>query len=209
MYKLYWTRHSGALGPQILMEEAGIPYQIVPVDFRTGENKKPRYLAINPMGYIPSLECPDGRILYETAAIMLYLTEEHDLVSMAPPPGHEKRSDFLRSLFFLSCTIQYLYHIFYNADRYSTDPSDAPKLKEQALTNLHARWTHIDTHLRENGPYMLGDVFSMLDIYVLMMVTWFAPRDDLLETCPAISRCFGLTASRPVVRKLLIEHEIA
>ncbi len=209
MYKLYWARNSGALGPQILLEEAGIPHEIVPVDFRVGDNKKPEYLAINPIGYIPSLECADGSIVYEAAAIMMFLAEEQGLDGLVPPPGHERRGLFLRSLFFMSGTIQYLYHIFYNPDRYSPDPADAPKLKDQALASLRERWSLVDAQLRDNGPYMLGDADSMLDIYMLMLVTWFPPRDSLLTANPALRKCFELTAARPVVHKLLIEHEIA
>ena len=40
-YKLYWTRNSGALGPHLLLEEAGLPYEIVSIDFRKGENRTP------------------------------------------------------------------------------------------------------------------------------------------------------------------------
>ena len=101
-YKLYWTLNSGALGPHLLLEEAGLPYEIVSIDFRKGENRTPEYLAINPIGYVPALQSEDGEVIYETAAIMMHLAEKHGLDQYVPLFHDPARGNFLKQLFFMT-----------------------------------------------------------------------------------------------------------
>ncbi len=207
-YRLYWTRHSGALGPHILLEEAGLPYEIVPVDFRAGENKRPEYLAISPMGYLPALQAEDGEVVYETAAIMLHLAEKHRLEEHAPGLDDPHRGAFLKHLFFLCASIQYCFHIYYNPQRYSGQGNSEEAAKSQAGELIFERWKHIDDSLQQDGPYLLGNRYSLLDIYTLMMATWFNPLDRLLTSYLAFNRCYELTANRPAVRKIMQQHEL-
>jgi glutathione S-transferase len=207
-YRLYWTRHSGALGPHILLEEAGLPYEIVPIDFRAGENHKPEYLKISPMGYLPALEAEDGEVIYETAAIMLHLAEKHQLEEHAPALTDPQRGAFLKHLFFLCASVQYCFHILYNPQRYCGLGNSTDAAKAQASELIFDRWKHIDDALQADGPYLLGNRYSLLDIYTLMMATWVDPLDRLLDSYPAYKRCHELTASRPAVRKILQEHEL-
>ena len=55
MMKLYWAPRTRSFSALWLMEEAGQPYERVLIDITTGAQKKPEYLAINPMGKVPAL----------------------------------------------------------------------------------------------------------------------------------------------------------
>src|SRR5690606_41077508 len=62
-----------------MLEELGQPYDVHLVSFKKGENLKPEYLAINPMGKVPALKHRDV-VVTEVAAICTYLadrSEEH------------------------------------------------------------------------------------------------------------------------------------
>lgn len=203
MYKLYWSEGTAAFGPQVVLEEADLDYQIIEIDLAAGENNAADYLAINPVGKVPALVLPDGQILYEAAAIMLYLAEHHRLDDLAPPADHPLRGLFLRSLFYLTNTVQNDYKQFYYPERYSTDPADGPRIKAKSVENLIANWRPVNDHLGANGPYHLAARFSLADIYVAMLATWFTPMGDLFETFPAIRRCYGLVSQRPAVRRCL------
>ena len=54
---------------------AGLPLTLRQVNLGHGEHRNPEYLAINPVGKVPALGLPDGSILTESAAILLYLCE--------------------------------------------------------------------------------------------------------------------------------------
>ena len=57
-----------------MLEEAGAPYRIVPIDFEKGEHKAPAFLAINPMGKLPTI-VHRGVVVTETAAIIAYIAD--------------------------------------------------------------------------------------------------------------------------------------
>ena len=76
MMKLYWCPRSRSFSALWLMEEVGEPYERVLIDITTGAQKKPDYLAINPMGKVPALV--DGDVsMAESAAICAYVAERH------------------------------------------------------------------------------------------------------------------------------------
>ena len=57
-----------------MLEEVGAPYRIVPIDFEKGEHKAPAFLAINPMGKLPTI-VHRGVVVTETAAIIAYIAD--------------------------------------------------------------------------------------------------------------------------------------
>jgi glutathione S-transferase len=65
------------LKPAIVLEELGLQYKVEKVDITTNAQKQPSYLEINPNGRIPALKDGDLRV-FETGAIMLYLTDHYD-----------------------------------------------------------------------------------------------------------------------------------
>ena len=99
MMQLYWSPRSRSFTALWLMEETGQPYERVLTDISTGAQRKPEYLAINPMGKVPALR--DGEAtLAEAAAICAYVAERYPEAKLAPPPGDPLRAKFLYWLFF-------------------------------------------------------------------------------------------------------------
>lgn len=68
MYTLYWSQDSGALAPQMLLQEAGADYRRIVLDLKAGDHKKDDYLAVNPKGQVPTLILADGSILTESGS---------------------------------------------------------------------------------------------------------------------------------------------
>ena len=203
MYKLFWAKGTASFGAQAVLEEGGLEYELIRVDITSGEHIRPEYLAINPLGKVPALILPDGQHMYEVAAIMLYLAEHHKMDKLAPGFDDPLRGLFYRSLFHLTNTVQTNYKRFYYPERFSTDPADAPRIKAKAVEDLIADWRPVDDHLAQGGPYHLGQQFSLVDIYLVMLATWFRPMDELLQTFPAVRRCYELVAQRAAIAKCL------
>lgn len=206
MDKLYWAPNTAALAPQAILEEAGIPFEMVPLDLQAGAQSSPDYLALNPGGYLPTLITADGLVLTESAAIMLYLAERHPETGLLPAIDEPARGVLLRWLFYLTNTLQEAYRRYYYAPRYSPDADDAPRIRQQAQVDLLARWGVVEAHLESSGPYVLGARVSAVDIYLLMLATWFDPMEQMLDRCPAVRRCIELLAERPALRKVLETH---
>src|SRR6266436_4553345 len=75
MLKFYFN---GAPNPNkvaLFLEESGLPYELVPVDTRKGDQFKPEFLAVNPNGKVPAID-DDGVKVFDSNAILLYLAEK-------------------------------------------------------------------------------------------------------------------------------------
>ena len=75
MIKLYYHPSPNPAKIALFLEEAGLPYEAVPVDTRKGDQFKPEFLAINPNGKTPALTDGDVKI-FDSTAILLYLAEK-------------------------------------------------------------------------------------------------------------------------------------
>ena len=75
MLTLYWAKDTGAMAPQILLEELEVDYERVILDLDSDDHKSAEYLSINPKGEVPELRLDDGSILTESAAIMMHIAD--------------------------------------------------------------------------------------------------------------------------------------
>lgn len=205
MYKLYWAPQSAALAPELVLAEAGLPFEKIAVDIKTGANFDPAYRAVNPSGFVPALVTPEGEVITETAAIVLSLCERHGL-SLAPAPGEAERAAFLRWLFYLSNVIQPTCKRYYFAQRFTTDAAGAPGIKARSVELQEEQWQIVDDHLAAGGPYILGERYSAADLYAVMLLTWYPDERALMARLPALGRCFAAVTARPVVRRIMQEH---
>ena len=81
MMDLYTAAAPNARRATLMLEELELPYRIHNIDLAAGEHKKPPFLAINPLGYVPVLRDPDGPggkpvVICQSAAILMYLAEK-------------------------------------------------------------------------------------------------------------------------------------
>jgi glutathione S-transferase len=88
------TRSSGA---RILLEELGAPYELRAVNMKAGEQRKPAYLAVNPMGKVPAIR-HRGALVTEQVAIFIYLADLFPQAKLAPANDDPQRGPYLRWL---------------------------------------------------------------------------------------------------------------
>jgi glutathione S-transferase len=160
----YHNPRSRAQMAHWMLEEVGAPYRIVLVDFEKGEHKAPAFLALNPMGKLPTI-VHRGTVITETAAIIAYLADAFPDVGLAPAVDDPSRGTYYRWLFFgAGCFEPAL------LDRMLKRPPPEPKSAvgwgsyEDVVATLK---TALD-----DGPYLLGDKFSAADVYVGAQIRW-------------------------------------
>jgi glutathione S-transferase/GST-like protein len=206
MYKLYWGKGTGAITPQALFEEIGASYEKIVIDFDKGEHLGAEFLAINPMGEIPALVLPDGTFMTESAAILLQICERHPEAKLAPPPGSPGSAIFKRWLFFLAANIYSDSMRFYYGDRFTSDPNGAEGVTSSARSAMDRHYGVLNEALSP-GPYLLGETFSAVDIYLWMLVQWHPDIPQLYEANARIGRHADLVLSRPAIARVWAEHE--
>src|SRR5215831_13693726 len=94
------TRSSGV---RILLEELGAPYELRAVNMKAGDQRKPAFLAVNPMGKVPAIR-HRGELVTEQAAIFMYLADLFPQAGLAPAPDDRLRGPYLRwMVYYGSC----------------------------------------------------------------------------------------------------------
>jgi glutathione S-transferase len=189
---LYYARHSRADMTRLLLEELKAPYEIVALDLKAGDQLKPDYLAINPMGKVPAIR-HRGQIVTETAAIFAYLADAFPQEDLAPVVGDPLRGPYLRWI------------VFYAA---CFEPAVVDKARQTApapramspYVDFDTVWGAVQTMLRP-GPYILGDRFSAADVLWGAALSWMT-MFKLAPESPEVSAYLARHAARPAVRRL-------
>ena len=214
MYKLYWAADTGAMAPQIMLEEVGANYELVELDYDAHEETEADYLAINPRGQIPALVLPDGSVITESAAMVLHIADAHPQANLLPPLGSSERARVYRWLFYAVANLYESYLRFYYSDRFVNDGAAAALVKQTARLDIDKYWDLLEKDMAENnrhsdkssGPYLLSSQYSVIDPYLLMLVGWHQDPKALLDRCPCLTELFNAVRQRPAVDAIWIQN---
>lgn len=185
-HRLYACLGCGSMLVEAAFAKAGLPIDIVDVDWDdTGWDSGP-LKALNPLGQVPVLVLPDGAVMTESAAILMYLTEIAPGADLAPPVGDAARPQFLRWLQFLVSTVYPTFAYGDRPERWLPGREDAgAALTEANIEHRKAMYRHMEANAR--APYFLGAQVSAIDIYLWAMnhwrprQTWFAAETPKLH----------------------------
>ena len=154
-------RSRGAIA-RWMLEEIGQPYQTHVLEYGT-TMKAPDYLAINPMGKVPTI-VHDGQVVTEVAAICAYLAGAFPEAGLAPRPN--ERAAYYRWLFFAAGPIESA--VVNNTLGFTIPPERRGMVGygsyEDAVAVLEGRLPA--------SPYVAGDRFTAADVYVGSQVGW-------------------------------------
>ena len=147
-----------------MLEETGAPYEIRPIDLQAGENRQPAFLAINPMGKLPTI-VHRGVTITEAAAICTYLADAFPAAGLAPATDDPRRGTWLRWLFFAAGCFE---PALIDRMLQRPDPGNKGALGYGSYEDVLAA---LKTALTP-GPWILGDAFSAADVYVGSEINW-------------------------------------
>ena len=160
MIKFYYNLAPNPTKVALCLEEMELPYELVPIDTRKGEQHTPSFLAINPNAKVPAIV--DGDVtMFDSNAILLYLGEKTG--KFLPAQSPKARAEMLSWLMFVASGIgpysgQAVH--FRNA---------APEPKDYALNRYafeaQRHWGILEARLGKQR-YMLGDDYTIVDMAV-------------------------------------------
>ena len=212
MMQLHYYPGTAAMTPHILLEEIGAPFELVLVDRLADEHKAPAYLKLNPNGLIPVLT--DGElVLYETAAILLYLCDQYPKAGLAPAVGTPERAHFYKWLAWLTNTLQTTLIIYFYPERWVNEgnTAGAAEVKAHAERKAGTLLDQLDAELaRHGGPWLLGDNYCALDPFAMMLCRWTRG----FASTPARSRAhlgpyLQAVLARPAVQRVFAAEQLA
>lgn len=207
MYVLYFYPGNANLAPHFALEEIGAPYRLELVDRGADAQKSDAYMALNPNGRIPVLLDGD-LVLYEAAAICLHLADRHPDAGLAPPVASERRAHLYKWLMWLTNTVQTECLIYHYPHRHTADPAGVPSVKAAAEERLNAMFDQVDGALTDR-PYLIGDQFSLCDLYLLMVCRFARSLTRPPRTLPRLGSHLDHIAERPAVQRAFASEGIS
>jgi glutathione S-transferase len=212
MIQLHYYPSTASMVPHILLEEIAQPYERVLVDRAVGAHKADAYLALNPNGLIPALT--DGSlVLYETAAIVLYLCDTHPQRRLALPVGTVARAHFYKWLVWCTNTLQAALILYFYPERWMDEgnAAGAAELKANAERKVAGMLDQLDAELARHGaPWFAGAEFTALDAYVFTLCRWTRnfksmPARDRPHLGPYLRRVL----ERPAVQRVIANEQLS
>jgi len=188
--QIFYSPKSRSFAALWAMEETGEPYERVLTDINTGDQKKPAYLAINPMGKVPGLKDGDA-MMGEVAAICAYIGDRYPNAKLAPPIGDPRRARYLQWLFFNGNIEAAITQVF---TKIQMPPRTAGWGDATQVFDV------LDAAL-EKGPWILGEQFTAADIVIGSGVHFAVRAFKMVPTRPAFERYLDLCEARPAYQR--------
>jgi glutathione S-transferase len=192
---LYHAPNTRSTGARVLLEELGVPYTLEVLNMKADEQRRPAYLAINPMGKVPAVRHGDA-LITEQVAVSLYLADLFPEAGLAPALDDPARGPYLRWLvYYASCFEPAV------VDRY---------LKHEPAPARMSPYGDFDTMLKTltdelaKGPYLLGERFSAADVLWGTALGW-TTSFKLVPELPVIMDYVRRIAARPASVKVTAE----
>jgi glutathione S-transferase len=201
MYTLYYAPGACSMLVNMLLEELGVPFEAVRVEFERGEHRTPEFLAINDKGKVPALATPDG-VLTECIAICEMLCDRHGGEALLGVPGTTARARTMEAMATLATEIHPLFNRFFHADDFSPDPSVQAAVKARGTEKLLAWFRRQDAAL--TGQYWSGGAMpSVADHYFAVVARWGRWLDPPATRMKNIEPFLQRMAARPAVARAL------
>jgi glutathione S-transferase len=206
MYTLYWDVGTAAMAPQAILEEIGAPHKLVRIDTDKGDHRAPAYLKINPHGRVPAL-AENRKLMYEAAAICLYLADKHADARLAPPIVSPERAHYLQWMVYLTNTVQETLMHWYHPEHFGP-PETHGAIKQTAASRLDRMWAFLDGELASKGPYLLGSSFSAADIFLVMLTRWSRNLEKPAGAHPKLRALVEKVRARPAYQRMMTAQGI-
>jgi GSH-dependent disulfide-bond oxidoreductase len=197
MLKFYFHPSPNPAKVALFLEESGLPYEVVPVDTRKGEQHLPAFLAINPNGKTPAIVDGDATV-FDSNAILLYLAEKTG--KFLPPNTPAARGDLLSWLMFVASGIGpytgQLVHFAHHA------PEKLPYAINRYQHEAKRHWAILDAQLAKHR-YMLGETYTIVDMAVWgwSRALGYALGAEAWATYPHLKRLFDEISARPAAKR--------
>jgi GST-like protein len=180
----------------LLLEEAGLPYEPIPVDTRKGQQHEAAFKALNPNAKVPVII--DGEtVVFDSSAILLYLAEKTGRFL----PDTADRGPMLSWLMFTASGVGPFTGQCVHFKHYAPEPN--PYSMNRYDFEAWRHWNILDQHLA-GRPWMISGRYTLLD-----MAVWgwaravpFAMGDDALDKLPNVKRLLDAVNTRPAVQRV-------
>lgn len=202
MIRLYFHPTPNPAKVALMLEETGLPYEVIPVDTSKGQQHDPAFRAINPNGKVPAIVDPDGpggqpATVFDSSAILLYLAQKTGTLLGQP----QDMPDVLSWLFFIASGLGpfsgqavHFQHaapagLDYAVNRYRREAERHYKVLDDRLAGR---------------DFIAGNEYTIVDISAwgwIDRASRVLGRENPLQAYPEIARWFARIDARPAAAR--------
>jgi glutathione S-transferase len=196
--KLYHVPQSRSGRPRWLLEELGVPYDLVTLGMTDGSLKTPEHLKVHPHGAVPALQ--DGDLtIFESAAICLYLADKYPEKKLAPAVGTPARGLYYQWVVYTMATMEPpILQVFMHSLRLP-EAERQPQVAQEGRDKFEHVAAVVSKAL-EGRSYLLADQFSAADVMVGSTLGWSSFM-GLLEGFPVLQAYTQQLMQRPAFQR--------
>ena len=199
MIKFYYNLAPNPTKVALCLEEMALPYELVPVDTRKGEQHTPQFLAVNPNAKVPAIVDGDATV-FDSNAILLYLAEKTG--KFLPAKSDKARGEFLSWLMFVASGIGPYSGQAVHFRNFAPEPKDYAVNRYTFEAQRH--WSILEKRL-DGRKWMLGDSYTVVDMAVW---GWSRLIPNVLgaeapKQFPNLQRHLGEISARPAAQRAL------
>lgn len=188
----YYAPQSRSIVVDWMLGELDVPFTRRTLDLQRGDQRKPDYLAINPMGKVPSIT-HKGVAVSEVAAICTYLADAFPQAGLSIPLSDPRRGLYLKWLFFgPSCLEPAI------ADKMFQRP-DA--IETAIGYGSYDRVMKVVNDALAGSDYLMGDQFTAADVVIGSNLAWGGIMLKAIELTPAMQAYMQRLQARPALQK--------
>lgn len=155
----YQDPQSRAVRTQALLSFYEIPHKNVLIDIRKGDNKTADYLKIHPHGRVPAINY-NGQVIIESGAITLFLADLYADKMNTPKPATPERALLYEWVLFVQASLEPQAMLGFNPETKEKGKAEVRRL----LGGMAGRF---------QGPHVLGEQFSLLDVILYTELNWY------------------------------------
>jgi len=199
MIRFYYNLAPNPMKVALCLEETGLPYELVPIDTRKGEQHAPAYLAINPNAKVPSIVDGDATV-FDSNAILLYLAEKTGRFLPGQTPA--ERGQLLSWLMFVASGVGPYSGQSVHFRNFAPEPKDYAVNRYMFEARRH--WNIVDARLAGHR-FMLGDTYTIVDMAVWgwSRLTANVLGPDAIKQMPHLQRHLDEVSARPAAVRAL------
>lgn len=201
--QLYFSPGSCSLSPHILLHEIKAQFDLDQVDLANKTTQDGAdYRTICRKGYVPALKLDNGEILTEGVAILQYLADTHPEAGLAPANGTVERAKLQGMLNFISSELHKSFAPLFS----ETASADMQSLAKEKIAKC---FDYIEARFSDGRHYIMGNEFSIADIYLFVVTNWSNFKAIDLTPWPKLKAFMAQMVARKSVKDALHAEGLA
>jgi glutathione S-transferase len=202
MIRFFYSPGSCSTASHIALEEAGAVYEGVLTSTKTGDNRKPEYLAVNPKGRVPALATEHG-VLTENVAILAWIARAWPHAKLMPDDAwaYGQATAFNS---YLASTVHVAHAHRHRGYRWATEETSFEDMRRKVPGNIADCFALIETEMLR-GPWVMGDQYTACDAYLFTLADWLEGDGVDPAQFPRVLEHRERVRARTAVRKVLAQ----